>query len=125
MAPYCVEYHGFSHFFTEVLPCINCKRAYRVRIGEENDFLRESTDSILSMTETILITGGGQGKVSIYEAYGKPWARLTGARLRSHRKYSLLNPEMRRLEAGFKDRVGRRDREATRLATATRNADGK
>jgi hypothetical protein len=106
MTPYCVEYHGFSHFFTEALPCANCKHAYRVRIGEENDFQRESIDSIISMSETILITEDGQGKVSIYEPYGKPWARLTGARVRSHRRYSLLSPDMRRLQAGFRDRIG-------------------
>jgi len=90
---------GF-HAYSELLVCLNCKRADWLLVGEHNEPISQSSEEILWQTNDILITQN-DSDVKIYELYGEPYvSSFTGTRIRSHRVYELVNPKLETLSHG-------------------------
>jgi hypothetical protein len=87
MKLFCADF-GFDAVW-ELLTCSNCKRADWVIVGEDHDFIRESSGVILSQTEDRLAVQH-EDKTTIYELYGQPqYYHSIGCKVRLHRSHPM------------------------------------
>jgi hypothetical protein len=118
MKLFCIGLHFNS--FSEVLVCPACNRVDRVLIGEDHDFSREYSATVLWQTDDLLIVGLRDELVKVYELYGE--AHTSGvaeARIRYHRETTFANPRLEKVQGTFRDRMV----EALRCDPETRNLD--